>query len=198
HLVALVLQLAWVVPRPHRAADGADADIPTPPAVPVLGIVRDGEPAAAAGNVDPRLPGLLVAAGMPLDRAVRHLERRLFGLHRRRVAQLQQRELLAPVDRYAHVDVGRVRGDDVVLAQRRVAVPALYADDRTHRPVLEQAHRLALELTRLVVVRDDAVAPRVGAVVDHDGMPLARRRQIDACRLEHELRDPSGAYVELE
>ena len=64
--------------------------------------------------------------------------------------------------------------------------------------MLDQTHRLAFELARLVVERDDGVAPRVAAVVDDDGVLRVGRGEVDSGRLEHELRDPACRSVELE
>ena len=125
--------------------------------------------------------------------AVRGLERRRVRLNRRRVAQLEELQRLAPVERDAHVDVGGARAQHVVLAQRRRAVAALDAEDRPHRARLEQRHRDALELRHLVVVGAHAVTP---------GVARGRRRRRHASRpappdrrrvaFTHELRDPAG------
>ena len=176
--VAALLELARVVPGPDRAADGADPDVAAADVVAVLGVVDHGQPAAAAGDVDPRLPRLLVAARRPLEVAVGRLERRASGLDRGRVAQLQQLQLLVPVERDAHVDVRpRPRRARSPRAASSCRSGSRRGGSRAPGRSRAAARPIALELAELPVVGLDAVAPGVARVVDDDRVRRRRARR---------------------
>src|SRR5205814_2915637 len=95
----------------------------------------------------------------------------------------------------ADVDVAGIRGEDELLGQRGRAVAALDPQHRAHGPMLDETNSGALEYADRVVVRADAVSPRVGAVVDDDGVPAGSR---DVHAVDLEPREPSGLRVDLE
>ena len=84
--------------------------------VAVLGVVDDREAATGTGHVHPGLPRLLAAGRRPHEVPVRRLEGRRRRVDGGRVAELQQLQLLVPVERDAHVEVGSVGAQHVVLA----------------------------------------------------------------------------------
>ena len=191
-VVAVGLELARVVPGPDRAAHRADADVAAAHVVAVLRVVQRPRARARAPRrrptpgPAPRAPSSAARRGRTASRYVARL-----GLDRSSgsaaSAASAARASRASTRTSTYGASGRERRSPRAASSRRTGSRR----GRSRAPA--RSRRAARDVHSnspiAVVVRHDAVAPGVGAVVDRRPRARRRRREVDAGRLVDEPRD---------